>query len=173
MKIKTRTLTEIAVVIAMSTVLSIPKLYQAPYGGSVTYGSMVPIFVLSLLRGPWVGMTAGALTGFMHLITEPYVIHPAQLILDYPLPFALLGLAGFFRRQPWLGMIVGMLGRFASHFLSGIIFFQSYAEGSGLNPYAYSAVYNAAYLVPELIISLVLGLMLYRGLGRYVEGQRG
>jgi thiamine transporter len=92
-----------------------------------------------------------------------------QFLLDYPLAFGSLGLAGFFRnlRWPWLpgvGVAVGICGRFICHFISGLVFFASYAP-AGMNPAVYSAIYNALYLVPELIISeIVTGILVWRGI---------
>jgi thiamine transporter len=58
---------------------------------------------------------------------------------------------------------VAVLARFACHFLSGVIFFASYAP-EGWNPYLYSAAYNAAYLAPSLGIALVVTVVLLKAL---------
>ena len=54
------------------------------------------------------------------LAIEPFVVNPAQFILDYPLAFACLGLAGFFRKLtvvgPVVGVVVGGTGRFLISF---------------------------------------------------------
>lgn len=143
-----------AVMIALSFVLSLIKIWQMPQGGSVTPGSMIPLLLFALRRGPKAGVLAGTAYGLLDLIADPYVVHPAQLILDYPLAYGLLGLAGFFRKKPALGALVGIFGRFVSHFVSGVIFFASYAGED--NVYLYSAIYQASYLVPELVISAVV-----------------
>jgi len=74
------------------------------------------------------------------------------VLLDYPIAFGLLGLAGFFQKRPFIGVTVGIIGRFVAHFLSGIIFFAIYA--GEMNPVIYSAVYNGGYLLVELVISI-------------------
>ncbi|HEV2093551.1 MAG TPA: energy-coupled thiamine transporter ThiT, partial [Rubrobacter sp.] len=56
-----------------------------------------------------------------------------------------------------------VLARFVCHFISGIVFFASYAP-EGWNPYLYSAAYNAAYLVPSLAIALVVVVLLLKAL---------
>lgn len=92
------------------------------------------------------------------------IYYPTQIILDYPLAFGALGLAGAFRNRPVIGVGVGILGRFACHFISGVVFFGQYAW-AGWNVYAYSAAYNATYLVPEFIINgAVIFLLLKRNL---------
>ncbi|MGB9840936.1 energy-coupled thiamine transporter ThiT [Thermovenabulum sp.] len=148
-------LIEGALMIAISLILSFVKIFQAPYGGSVTLGSIVPIILFSLRHGTFAGLSAGVAYGFLQLIVEPYIVHPVQVILDYPLAFGLLGLAGLFRNNVFLGSFLGIFGRFVSHFLSGVIFFASYAP-KGMNVYLYSALYNGSYLLPEFIITFVL-----------------
>jgi thiamine transporter len=161
----TRVLAEVAVLVALSTVLFYFKLYTFPQGGEVTFGSMTPILLLSLRRGVKAGVIAGVVFSFIVLALEPFVYYPAQFFLDYPLAFGALGLAGLFKGRGGVGAVagvaVGIGGRFVCHFLSGVIFFANYAAEYGYsNAYIYSAVYNASYLIPELAISVtaILGL---------------
>jgi thiamine transporter len=129
-----------------------------PQGGSINIG-MVPIFWLALRRGWKIGICAGAVFGVVDLAIEPFVVHPIQLVLDYPLAFAVLGLAGFFQKYPVIGVVVGGAGRFVSHFVSGVVYFADYAP-PGMSPIVYSAVYNGTYLIPSTIIcALVIGIM--------------
>ena len=109
--------------VALATVLSYLKLFSLPQGGSVTAASMVPILWLALRRGPKVGLFAATVYGLVQFALGPYIYHPAQVLLDYPIAFGLLGLAGFFQKRPFIGVTVGIFGRFFAHFLSGIIFF--------------------------------------------------
>lgn len=162
-----RALVEAAVMVALATVLSLIVVYRMPQGGSITPASMVPILVLAFRRGPKVGVAAGAVYGVIQLLLEPVVVHWAQVILDYPLPFALLGLAGLFPRRPYAGVVVGIAGRFVSHVLSGAVFFASYAP-AGMNAWVYSLVYNASYLVPELVLSLIVIFLLSLGTRRRI-----
>ncbi|MCG0275315.1 MAG: energy-coupled thiamine transporter ThiT [Thermosediminibacteraceae bacterium] len=148
------TLIEGALMIAIATILSFIKPYQAPFGGSVTLGSMVPILLYSMRNGAAKGILAGVAYGLLQLVIEPYIVHPVQVILDYPLAFGLLGLSGLFGKRIVAGVTVGILGRFLSHFLSGVIFFESNAP-EGMNVLFYSAAYNGSYLLPELVISLL------------------
>ncbi len=132
--------------------------FSLPQGGSINLG-MVPIFWLALRRGWTIGIFAGAVFGMVDLVIEPFIVHPAQFILDYPLAFAFLGLAGFFQRWPVVGVIVGGTGRFISHFVSGVIYFATSAP-EGMSPIVYSAFYNGAYMVPSVIISaIVIGIL--------------
>lgn len=132
--------------------------FSLPQGGSINVG-MVPIFWLALRRGPKVGIFAGAVFGVVDLAIEPFVVHPVQFILDYPLPFACLGLAGFFQKLPVVGVIVGVTGRFVCHFISGVVYFANYAP-AGMSPIVYSAIYNGTYLIPSMIIcAVIIGIL--------------
>ncbi len=161
----TRVLTEAALAIALAFVLGLIKLFEMPFGGSVSL-EMVPLILLALRQGPIVGITAGAAYGLLNLLTGAYVVHPVQFVLDYPLAFAASGLAGFFSptvRGAVAGTLAAVLGRFVCHFVSGVVFFAANAYG-GWSPAAYSAVYNAFYLVPILLIALAVVVVLLRAL---------
>ena len=149
----TKILAEIVVFVSLATVLSYIKIFSLPQGGSVTAASMVPILWLALRRGPKVGLFAATLYGVVQFALGPYIFHPAQVLLDYPIAFGLLGLAGFFQNRPFIGVSLGIIGRFVAHFFSGIIFFAIYAP-KGMHPAIYSAVYNGGYLLVELVISV-------------------
>ena len=156
----TKILAEIIVLVSLAGALSLisHSFFSLPQGGSINVG-MVPIFWLALRRGWKIGVFGGAVFGVVDLAVEPFVVHPIQLILDYPLAFAFLGLAGFFQKYPVIGVIVGVTGRFVSHFVSGIVYFADYAP-AGMSPVVYSAIYNGTYLIPSMIIcAVVIGIM--------------
>ena len=161
----TRVLTEAAIAVALSFVLGLFVLFKMPFGGSVSL-EMIPLILLSLRQDWRVGVVAGAAYGLLDLAIDPFVVHPVQLLLDYPLAFGALGLAGLFKptvRGAILGATVAVLGRFFCHFLSGVIFFASYAPDNW-NPYLCSAAYNAAYLAPSLAIVIVVVVVLLKAL---------
>jgi len=136
-----------------------------PFGGTVSL-EMIPLILLALRHGWKVGVVAGVAYGILYLTIDNFVVHPVQLLLDYPLAFGVLGLAGLFRptvKGAILGTIVAVLARFLCHFLSGVIFFASYAP-EGWNPFLYSAAYNAAFLAPSLGIALVVVVVLLKAL---------
>jgi thiamine transporter len=159
---RTYILAEALVMIALAAALYMFKLFTFPEGGSITLGSMVPIFVLSLRRGPKVGIVAGACLGIIVLLIEPFVYNPVQFILDYPLPFALLGVSGFFKKWPIAGVGVGISLRFVCHFLSGALYFCGYMPTYYKSCPVYSVVYNASYLIPEFAISALMIFILSR-----------
>lgn len=161
----TRVLTEAAIAVALSFVLGLVVLFKMPYGGTVSL-EMIPLILLALRQGPVVGTVAGVAYGLLDLVIDPFMVHPVQVLLDYPLAFGALGLAGLFRptvRGAIVGTTVAVLARFACHFVSGVVFFASYAP-EGWNVYLYSAAYNAAYLAPSLGIALVVVVVLLKAL---------
>ncbi len=152
-RFSTKVIAETVMFVALATVLSYLKIFSLPQGGSVTAASMVPILWLALRRGPKVGLFAATVYGLVQFALEPYIFNPVQVLLDYPIAFGLLGVAGFFQKRPLIGVSLGIFGRFFAHFLSGIIFFASFAP-EGMNPAVYSAVYNGGYMLVELVISI-------------------
>jgi thiamine transporter len=161
----TRVLTEAAIAVALSYILALFPLFKMPFGGSVSL-EMIPLILLSLRQGWKVGVVAGSAYGLLNFTIDPFLVHPLQFLLDYPLAFGVLGLAGLFKptvRGAILGATVAVLARFFCHFLSGVVFFASYAP-EGWNPFLYSAAYQAAYLAPSLGIVLVVVVVLLKAL---------
>ncbi|MCW4008311.1 MAG: energy-coupled thiamine transporter ThiT [Candidatus Bathyarchaeota archaeon] len=160
-KVSTKILAEIAIFVALATALSFVIVYTLPQGGSITAGSMVPIIWLALRRGPKIGLFAGAVYGLIQFAIQPYFLNPLQMLLDYPLAFGVLGVAGWTKKQPVLGASAGIIGRFIMHFAAGVVYWAPlYAPE--LNPYVYSAVYNGSYLVPELVVSGIIVYLLQK-----------
>jgi thiamine transporter len=166
-EINTQVLAEVAISVALAYVLNLVIIYHLPQGGSVTLGSMVPILLLALRRGPTVGIFSGVVFGFLQMLFGGYWFTLIQVLLDYPIAFACLGIAGFFRKQPLIGVTISLLGRLFMHVISGVVFFAEFAPPNQ-SPVIYSLIYNASYMVPELIISGVLiFLLIKRGILEY------
>lgn len=168
-----RVLTEAALAVALAFVLGLITFFRMPLGGSISL-EMVPLILLALRQGWRVGMLAGAAYGLLNLAISPVILHPIQVLFDYPLPFAALGLAGFFSptiRGAVIGAIIAVLARFVFHFVSGVAFFAAYAP-EGWNPLVYSAAYNAAYLIPSLIVALIAVPILLRPLAQAQPSRR-
>lgn len=161
-KNKTKQLVFSAMAIALATVISaVIKLPSLPNGGSTTLFSMLIICLVGYWYGPVTGLIAAFAYGVLQFITSPYVVHPAQVLLDYPLAFAALGLSGFFQNKKHglvLGYLVGTFGRFFFHMVSGLIFYTTYVDSFQGNAAAIwaSTVYNLSYILPEVILTLLL-----------------
>jgi len=147
---------ETAVLVGAALVLSWIRLIRLPQGGSIGV-DMLPIFLLAFRRGWKVGVIGGALFGLLKLITDPFLVHPIQVLLDYPIPFAVLGLAGLFRKDILTGVAVGTVLRYIVHTISGVVFFAEYAP-EGTPALLYSLLYNGSYLLPEAVL---VGAILY------------
>jgi thiamine transporter len=146
-----------AVAITLAVVTSIYTVVEFPFGGSITLFRMFFICLIGYLYGPKVGVMTGIATGILDLILKPYVVHPVQLFMDYPIAFGCLGLAGIFAKSKFgiiKGYIFGVFGRYLCHVLTGVIFFSSYAGSQ--NPVIYSLSYNAMYIVPEAILTILI-----------------
>lgn len=159
-KLDSKTMARIGLALALATILDFVKIIDLPNGiGSINLGSVVPIIVIALFYGAEIGMLTGLLFGLINLIISPYIVHPLQVLFDYPLPYMALGLAGYFKNRKLIGASVGMLFKFIFHFISGFLFFGQFAP-DGWSPALYSLVANASYVGSNLIIVIVLILIL-------------
>lgn len=154
-KFTTHLIAQIGIALALATVLKIFRIYHLPQGGSVTLGSMIPIILMAIFYGSEVGFLTGFLYGIITLILDPYILHPVQVLFDYPLPFMALGLAGHFKNNKLLGTFIALFTRFLCHFISGVVFFGSFAP-KGMSPVLYSLVVNGIFIGVEGAICMVI-----------------
>ena len=174
-----RALTEGAIFVALAFVLSFVKLYELPNGGSLT-PAMFPILFYALRWGLGRGLGAGFLFGLLQLIFDgAYAWGWQSMVLDYLLAFAPLGLAGLFKGKAWgifPGTVIGCLGRFIVHYISGVTIYKiiepTSVPGLGTydNPHLYSLVYNGSYMLPNMLLAILLAGLLYVPLKKYFEG---
>lgn len=146
------------IAIAIAMVTSQLKFVSLPFGGSITFFSMFFITLVGYLYGLRVGLITGLAYGLLQLITNPYIFAPIQVLLDYPLAFGALGLAGVFTKKKFgmvKGYTLGVFMRYAFHVISGQIFFLSYAPET-MDPTLYNLSYNATYILPEFVLTLIL-----------------
>lgn len=158
------------ITVALSFALSYVKLFELPQGGSVTFASLLPIMLFAYAYGPKKGVLVCFLYGVLQAIQDPYIIHPAQFLLDYPIAFSMVGFAGVFAnvkgldKAPQLkfalGAIVAGLLRFVSHVLSGVFAFNAYALDAEMGAWAYSLAYNSFVFV-DLVLVIVAGVLLF------------
>ena len=178
-KTKLTTLTECAVMVALAFALSYVKVYEMPLGGSVTLASMLPIMLIGLKHGRLVGLGAGfaysltqlfqaLLSGNVFPYCETALTLVLCILLDYLVPFTLLGLSGILVgvKLPWsreisfyLGSVLVVFIRFLCHFTTGVAIWGQWAP-DGMGKYLYSLLYNGGYMLPELGITLALAALL-------------
>ena len=170
-KLGTKQLVFSSMAMALAMVTSMIKLVDMPMGGSVTLFSM---FFICLI-GYWYGLKGGLMTavayGFLQLIVDPYIISIPQMLTDYIFAFGALGLSGIFSKSRYgllKGYVAGVLGRYFFTFLSGMIFFGSYASSYNMTAPVYSLVYNGSYIGLEALFTLMLAALppVSRGLDR-------
>ncbi len=170
---RTRILTECAIMVALSCVLSVITIFKLPQGGSITAFCQVPIIVLSYRHGLKWGAFSGfvlsvfqlisGLSAFSYVKTIPAYI--AVALLDYLIAFTILGFGGMFRKKIKnqalsIGLGAGIVStlRLVCHFLSGVTVWADYADGFK-NVWMYSLAYNGSYMGVETVIT-VLGVVL-------------
>lgn len=173
---------ECAVLLAMAIVFSFIKIWQMPMGGEITFVSMLPIMLAGLRNGP----KAGILTAFVYSLFQlasafvsgnvfVYCTTATTFILcvlfDYLVPFTGLGIACLFKNVQihsvrfkniniYLGIICGIVLRFICHYITGVVIWGQWAGDEG--PYIYSLLYNGTYLLPELILTLLVCVILFK-----------
>ena len=151
----TSMLINVALMLALTVVLHQLRIFHMPQGGSVTLGAMVPLLFLTYRYGAGIGCLAGFVYGMINLMQDAFIVHPLQVLFDYPLPYMALAIAAAVPGRIYLGAALAFAARFLCHYISGVVFFGSYAPPD-TSPYLYSLVFNATYLVPEAVICLLL-----------------
>ena len=172
----TKKLTTSAMLVALSVVLSMVTVFSAPYGGTVTAASMVPVIITGLIyRSKW-GLLTALVYAVLQMIIGGIVPPPVPsfwmyllvILLDYVFAYTCLGLSGYFFELlkksrfaiPCSGAIVMMI-RFVCHFLSGILIWGVYAP-EGTSVWVYSLLYNGAYMLPEIVLSTIILCLLIK-----------
>ncbi len=181
--LRIRALTEGAILLALAVVLNYLSgiiFASLPQGGSVT----LAMFPLLLYVHRW-GLGRGLLICFAYglldmLLGKGYAWGWQSILLDYLVAYTALAVGGFFRGKAWgifptIGL--GCLGRFVVHHISGVTLYRiiepTGIQGLGVftNPHVYSLVYNATYMIPNMLIALAIAGLLYGPMRKYFAGQ--
>ena len=172
-----RALTEGAVLMALAEILSFLPLYKLPWGGSIDL-AMLPIILFCVRWGFGPGMIAACAHAVMQTLFEGGIAIGWQSIVgDFLLAYAVLGVAGLFKGKFCLGATIACALRFLVHYVVGATIWAAYMPASffGMTmttPWFYSALYNAAYMVPDLAMLLVTYLLLSKTpAARYFKGE--
>ncbi len=165
---QTKCLSYAGVCIALSFALSYIKLFSLPQGGSVTLASMLPLIIFAYVFGARKGILAGVVYGVLQFLQSPQVYEPMQVLLDYPIAFGVIGLAGIVKNMGFiennlvkfiLGASIACIFRYFAHVLSGIFVFSSWAM-EGYTAISWGIVYNL-YILAELAIILIVGIPIF------------
>lgn len=161
-KTNTKTMVVSALLVGLSIVLTRITIYSLPQGGSVSLFGMLPIVICAYFFGTRRAVMCGMCVGMIDLIFKPYVIHPIQLLLDYPLAFGAIGFAGLIFMAKKDGLIpaylFGVLCRYICAVISGVVFFGAYAP-EGFSALTWSLWYNVVYLAIEAAGTVILLLI--------------
>lgn len=186
-----RILAEAGLAIALSKILDFLVLFKMPLGGSVTLGSMAPLFIFAIRWGVGRGLFVGAAAGLVQMLIGGTIVHPIQGLFDYPLAYAMCGLAGiafgkdrsaFMSYVP--SMILGSAMRLICHTVSGMVFFanvdftkpgasfmQALSPSNWSGAIDFSFKYNVTFLGPDLILCLIIVALLWKPLRGYARRQ--
>lgn len=181
--LRVRALCEGAVLLALALVLNLlsKALFgNLPQGGSISL-AMFPLLLCAHRWGWSSGLLVGLCYGLLDMLLDGgYAWGWQSILLDYLVAYTALGLGGFFRGKAW-GMFpcvaLGCLGRFAVHYFSGVTLYRIVAptgiEGFGVftNPHVYSLVYNAVYMLPNMVLAMILTGILYVPMKKFLAGQ--
>lgn len=172
----TRALVYGAVAVALSFALSYARLFRMPQGGSITFVSMLPLMVYCSMFGTRRGLLVCLIYGTLQALQDPYIIHPMQFLLDYPLAYGLIGVSGIFvekglfKNKKVVGFILGgvlAVGlRYACHVCSGVFAFADYFfwDDELMSKYDTAAVYSLAYnsyVFVDMAIAIVAGGVMF------------
>ena len=163
-----------AMLIAIATVLSILKIVDLPYGGSVTLGSMFPLVLIAYRYGTGWGILSSLVYGAIQMALGAdnfsYVSGALSVItlalFDYIIAFGLIGLAGLARNEKnsqsfalVLGVIMASVFRYLCHVISGATVWAglSIPNAAALS---FSLIYNATYMLPEMLVLIVIAYYL-------------
>ena len=160
-RMSTKQLVFCAAALALAYLTSYIKLFEMPWGGSVTLCSMLFIVLIANWYGPKTGVLVGLAYGIIQFIQEPYVLSFFQVCCDYILAFAALGVAGFFAKSKYglvKGYIIAVLARGVFHAIGGYLYWMDYMPDNFPKALAslYPILYNYSYLLVEGVITVII-----------------
>ena len=160
-RMSTKQLVFCAAALALAYLTSYIKLFEMPWGGSVTLFSMLFIVLIANWYGVKTGVLVGLAYGIIQFVQEPYVLTFFQVCCDYILAFAALGVAGFFAKSRYglvKGYILAVLARGVFHAIGGYLYWMDYMPDNFPKTLAslYPILYNYSYLLVEGVITVII-----------------
>lgn len=170
-------LCEGAIFIALAEILSFLPLYKMPWGGSIDL-AMLPIIVYCVRWGFGPGLTMAFAHAVLQTLFEGGIaIGWESIIGDFLVAYTVLGVAGIFRGKFCTATVVACVLRFLVHYVVGATIWAEYMPEKffGMTmttPWIYSALYNGAYMLPDMAAILVIGILLMQTPAKkYLLGQ--
>lgn len=175
---KTKILTESALLIALAVALSFIKIIEMPMGGSITL-CMLPIIFASIkfdikialinsMVFAFIKLLIGILSGNVFIWCKTPVTVLIVALFDYILAFGLIGFAGLFKKIKfknikdfgiYIGVVLSFFIRFICHFVTGVFIWSQWTKQ---NSFIYSLLYNLTYLLPEMLLTLFIFFLLLK-----------
>ena len=174
-----RALCEGAVLVVLAQILSLLKIWEMPWGGSICL-SMLPIFLYACRWGVGRGLAAGFVLGVLQFMYDGgFALGWQSIIGDYLVAFTVLGAAGVFRGRRWsifAGTFLGSAARFLVHYVVGATVWAEYMPETffGMTmttPWLYSLLYNGFYMVIDMVLCLVIFGAVSVPLRKYLTGE--
>lgn len=172
---RVRALCEGAVLVAVAQILSYLKLWEMPWGGSVVL-SMIPLVLYAVRWGLGAGLLGGFAFGVLQFMFDGgFAIGWQSIVGDYLVAFTVLGLAGLVARRKsgvFTGTLIAGFSRFLVHYVVGATVWAEYMPETffGMtmhSPWFYSLLYNLAYMLPNIAITLLVFAVAYKPLKKY------
>lgn len=171
-----RQLCEGAIMIALAEILSFLPLYKLPWGGSIDF-AMLPIILFCVRWGFGAGMVASCAHAVLQTMFEGGIAIGWESILgDFLIAYAVLGIAGLFKGKFTIAAVAACAARFLVHYVVGATIWAQYMPETffGMTmttPWFYSALYNGAYMLPDLVLILVVYVLLCKTpFSKYLKG---
>lgn len=175
----TQMLCEGAIMVVIAQVMGYLKLWEMPWGGSISL-SMLPIILFACRWGVGAGLMSGFVLGVLQFMFDGGIALGWQSIIgDYLLAFTALGLAGLFRGRAvsiYLGTLMGALARFLVHYVVGATIWAEYMPETffGMTmttPWLYSLLYNGFYMGIDTVLCLVVFALLAKPMYQYFAAE--
>ena len=164
-------LTESGLLLALGVILSVLRIIDLPYGGSITLASMLPLIIIAYRYGFKWGMLSGFVFGLIQMIVGLNVFSyvtgiiavVAVAVLDYVLAFMATGLGALYRPMKNAATAFGLAAltvcavRYIFHVISGCTVWAGLSIPTS-DAFWYSLIYNATYMIPETIITVAAAI---------------
>ena len=177
--LRVRMLCEGAIMVVLAQILGWLKIWEMPWGGSICL-VMLPIFFFSCRWGLIPGLMSGFVLGVLQFVFDGgFALGWQSIIGDYLLAFTVLGLAGLVARKKsgvFTGTLIAGFARFLVHYVVGATIWAEYMPDvffgiTMKSPWFYSLLYNLAYMLPNIAITLVVFAVAYKPLKKYLTGE--
>ena len=164
--LRTIRITVSAISLALAFVTSFFRLFELPWGGSVTLFSMFFVCFVGYLYGPATGLTAAFSYSILQFFQSggSYVLSIPQALFDYIFAFTALGIAGFFFKKKnglLLGFIAGCIARGVFASIAGYLYWMDYMPETFPKSIAflYPICYNYSYILIEMVMTIIVLLL--------------